>query len=321
LGCRAKPITKIYYQNILFKRKGEGVFISVFLLFLFLYTIMKITTIAVCGAGTMGAGIAQVAATAGYRTILFDLQQSVLDNAQQQISRQLDTAISKGKLAAAAKEEILARMQFTNEVSACVAELVIEAIVEKLPAKVGLFNQLAAVNSEDTIFATNTSSLAVSAIAVSVVNPSRIAGMHFFNPAPVMKLVEIVKGQQTSQEVVDVLYELSIQLGKTPVHVKDTPGFIVNRVARHYYLEAMQIAAEGIVDFKAADRLLESAGFRMGPFALMDLIGNDVNLAVTQSLYDAFEKAPRFAPNKLQIERVAAGALGKKSGKGFYNYG
>jgi 3-hydroxybutyryl-CoA dehydrogenase len=294
--------------------------IGVFLLFLFLYTIMQITTIAVCGAGTMGAGIAQVAATAGYRTVLFDLQQAVLDNAQQQISKQLDTAVSKGKLTAAVSLEILSRIQFTNDVNTCVAELVIEAIVEKLPAKVGLFNQLAAVNSAETIFATNTSSLSVSAIAAGVIHPSRIAGMHFFNPAPVMKLVEIVQGVETSSEVVNVLYELSQKLGKTPVHVKDTPGFIVNRVARHYYLEAMQIASEGIVDFKAADRLLESAGFRMGPFALMDLIGNDVNLAVTQSLYEAFEKAPRFAPNKLQIERVAAGALGKKSGKGFYDY-
>lgn len=282
---------------------------------------MEIHTIAVCGAGTMGAGIAQVAATAGYRTVLFDLQQVVLDNAQQQISRQLDTAVSKGKLAAEQKAVILSQIQFTNDVNECVADLVIEAIVEKLSAKTGLFNQLAAINDHSAIFATNTSSLAVSAIASAVVNPSRVAGMHFFNPAPVMKLVEIVQGQQTSQAVVDLLYDLSLKLGKTPVHVKDTPGFIVNRVARHYYLEAMEIAAEGIVDFKAADRLLESAGFRMGPFALMDLIGNDVNLAVTQSLYDAFEKAPRFAPNKLQIERVQQGALGKKSGKGFYNYG
>ncbi|GAA3914162.1 3-hydroxybutyryl-CoA dehydrogenase [Chitinophaga oryziterrae] len=282
---------------------------------------MKIHTIAVCGAGTMGAGIAQVAATAGYRTVLFDLQQTVLDNAQQQISRQLETAVSKGKLVAEQKALILSQIKFTNAVNECVADLVIEAIVEKLSAKTGLFNQLAAINDHATIFATNTSSLAVSAIASEVENPSRVAGMHFFNPAPVMKLVEIVQGQQTSQAVVDLLYDLSLKLGKTPVHVKDTPGFIVNRIARHYYLEAMEIAAEGIVDFKAADRLLESAGFRMGPFALMDLIGNDVNLAVTQSLYDAFEKAPRFAPNKLQIERVQQGALGKKSGKGFYNYG
>jgi 3-hydroxybutyryl-CoA dehydrogenase len=282
---------------------------------------ITINTIAVCGAGTMGAGIAQVAAGSGYPTVLFDLQQSVLDNAKKQISRQLETAVSKGKLAAEQPAIILERIRFSSDVNDCVADLVIEAIVEKKEAKAGLFNQLAAINSPATIFATNTSSLAVSAIAAGIIHPECVAGMHFFNPAPLMKLVEIVQGQQTSQEVVDLLYALSLKLGKTPVHVKDTPGFIVNRVARHYYLEAMQIAEDGVADFRVTDRLLESAGFRMGPFALMDLIGNDVNLAVTQSLYDSFDKAPRFTPNKLQIERVQQGALGKKSGKGFYNYG
>jgi 3-hydroxybutyryl-CoA dehydrogenase len=144
--------------------------------------------------------------------------------------------------------------------------------------------------------------------------------MHFFNPAPVMKLVEIVKGKDTAPYVAELLYTLSQRLGKTPVMVQDTPGFIVNRVARHYYLEAMQVAAEGVATYKSIDRLLESAGFRMGPFALMDLIGNDVNLAVTRSLYEAYNGAPRFAPSPLQIAKVEEGALGKKSGKGFYNY-
>ncbi|SFD33657.1 3-hydroxybutyryl-CoA dehydrogenase [Chitinophaga sp. CF118] len=281
----------------------------------------QINTIAVCGAGTMGAGIAQVAAMAGYRTVLFDLQQVVLDNSKQQIIRQLETAVAKGKLAVDQQTVILERIQFTNDVKDCVAELIIEAIVEKITVKTGLFNELAAINSHETIFATNTSSLAVSAIAAGILHPERVAGMHFFNPAPVMKLVEIVQGIQTSLQVVELLYALSLKLGKTPVNVKDTPGFIVNRVARHYYLEAMKVAEDGVADYKATDRLLESAGFRMGPFALMDLIGNDVNLAVTQSLYDSFDKAPRFTPNRLQIERVQQGALGKKSGKGFYNYG
>jgi 3-hydroxybutyryl-CoA dehydrogenase len=281
---------------------------------------ININTIAVCGAGTMGAGIAQVAATGGYNTVLFDLQQTVLDNAKKLINKQLEAAVSKGKLDATQPAIILGRIRFTSDVNDCVAELVIEAIVEKKEAKAGLFNQLAAINSHETIFVTNTSSLAVSAIAADIKHPERVAGMHFFNPAPLMKLVEVVQGTQTSREVVDLLYALSLELGKTPVHVKDTPGFIVNRVARHYYLEAMQIAEEGIADFKVTDRLLESAGFRMGPFALMDLIGNDVNLAVTQSLYDSFDKAQRFTPNRLQIERVQQGALGKKSGKGFYNY-
>lgn len=268
----------------------------------------------------MGAGIAQVAATGGYHTILFDLQQTVLDKAWQMISKQLETAVTKGKITAIEQTAILSRIQFTNKVEDCKASLIIEAIVEKIAAKTGLFNQLAAINSPATIFATNTSSLSVSAIAQEVEHPERVAGMHFFNPAPVMKLVEIVQGKQTALAVVEELYALSLKLGKTPVHVRDTPGFIVNRVARHYYLEAMQLAEEGVTDYRTADKLLESAGFRMGPFALMDLIGNDVNLAVTQSLYDSFDKAPRFTPNRLQIALVEKGTLGKKSGKGFYEY-
>jgi len=289
------------------------------ILFLFIPH-MNIKTIAVCGAGTMGAGIAQVAAMSGYQTILFDLQQTVLDSARSSISKQLETAVAKGKLAADQPAVILQRMQFTSDVNNCQADLVIEAIVEKITVKTGLFNQLAAINQPTTIFATNTSSLSVSAIAKDIQYPERVAGMHFFNPAPLMKLVEIVKGEQTAQEVVDCLYGLSVNMGKTPVHVRDTPGFIVNRVARHYYLEAMQVAEEGVAGYKAIDRLLESAGFRMGPFALMDLIGNDVNLAVTQSLYDSFDKAPRFKPNELQIKKVEQSAFGKKSGRGFYDY-
>ncbi|SHM48894.1 3-hydroxyacyl-CoA dehydrogenase NAD-binding domain-containing protein [Chitinophaga sp. CF418] len=280
----------------------------------------QIKTIAVCGAGTMGAGIAQVAAASGFRTILFDVQAAMLEKAQQQISLQLENGVKKGKMSAAEKDAILERITFTAQVEDCRAELVIEAIVEKLEIKTTLFNQLAAINTPTTILASNTSSLPVSGIAAGIDHPERVAGMHFFNPAPVMKLVEIVRGKDTAADVAEVLYTLSQRLGKTPVMVQDTPGFIVNRVARHYYLEAMQIAAEGAATYKSIDRLLESAGFRMGPFALMDLIGNDVNLAVTRSLYEAYNGAPRFAPSPLQIAKVEEGALGKKSGKGFYNY-
>lgn len=280
----------------------------------------QIKTIAVCGAGTMGAGIAQVAAANGFRTILFDVQASMLEKAQQQITLQLDNAVKKAKMTVEEKDAMLERITFTAHVEDCRAELVIEAIVEKLEIKTALFNQLAAINTPATILASNTSSLPVSGIAAGIDHPERVAGMHFFNPAPVMKLVEIVKGKDTAPHVAALLYTLSQRLGKTPVMVQDTPGFIVNRVARHYYLEAMQIAAEGVAGYKSIDRLLESAGFRMGPFALMDLIGNDVNLAVTRSLYDAYNGAPRFAPSPLQIAKVEEGALGKKSGKGFYNY-
>jgi 3-hydroxybutyryl-CoA dehydrogenase len=280
----------------------------------------QIKTIAVCGAGTMGAGIAQVAATGGYRTVLFDVQPAMLEKAQQQITQQLDNAIKKGKMTPEGKDAILERIMFTPQVDDCQADLVIEAIVEKLEIKTTLFNQLAAINTSDTILVSNTSSLPVSGIAAGVDHPERVAGMHFFNPAPLMKLVEIVKGKDTAPYVAELLYTLSQRLGKTPVMVQDTPGFIVNRVARHYYLEAMQVATEEVATYKSIDRLLESAGFRMGPFALMDLIGNDVNLAVTRSLYEAYNGALRFTPSSLQIAKVEEGALGKKSGKGFYNY-
>lgn len=280
----------------------------------------QINTIAICGAGTMGAGIAQVAASAGYNTVLFDIQQPVLDRARTQIARQLDTAVEKGKLSAAAREAVVQRIRFTTSLHDCIAEVIIEAIVEKITAKTALFNQLAEINHRETVFASNTSSLSVSGIAAGVINPARVAGMHFFNPAPLMKLVEVVSGRDTLPETAALVYDLALRMGKTPVHVKDAPGFIVNRVARHYYLEAMKAAEQELADFATIDRLLESAGFRMGPFALMDLIGNDVNLAVTQSLYEAFDRAPRFTPSILQSQRVQAGHLGRKSGKGFYEY-
>ncbi|WP_326995659.1 3-hydroxyacyl-CoA dehydrogenase NAD-binding domain-containing protein [Chitinophaga sp. 212800010-3] len=280
-----------------------------------------IQSIAICGAGTMGAGIAQIAAYSGFSTILFDIREDGLDKARAQIEKSLSTAVEKGKLSSEKAADTLRQIRFTTVIDDCIANVVIEAIVEKLTAKTALFNQLGAINSPDTIFATNTSSLSVSEIAAAVEkNPSRVVGMHFFNPAHLMKLVEVVSGKQTDPEVADVVYELALVMGKVPVRVKDSPGFIVNRVARHYYLEAMHIAEQGLADFSTIDHLLESAGFRMGPFALMDLIGNDVNLAVTQSLYDAFHHAPRFKPNMLQEQRVKDGKLGRKTGIGFYRY-
>jgi 3-hydroxybutyryl-CoA dehydrogenase len=281
----------------------------------------QVQTIAVCGAGTMGAGIAQVAAVSGYYTVLFDIQLPVLEKAKDQITKSLAMAVEKGKLTASERDGALKRIRFTQDAYDCIAEVIIEAIVEKTAAKIALFNQLSEINHSDTIFASNTSSLSIAAIAEGVVvNPSRIVGMHFFNPAWLMKLVEVVSGAQTSATVSDLIYDLALRMGKTPVRVKDAPGFIVNRVARHYYLEAMHVAAEGVAAYTTIDRLLENAGFRMGPFALMDLIGNDINLAVTQSLYSAFAQAPRFKPHVLQEQRVAEGHLGRKTGKGFYEY-
>lgn len=268
----------------------------------------------------MGAGIAQVSAAAGYYTLLFDARREALDKGMAQIKKNLDTAAAKGKLEPGRVSEILSRVRPVNDAQDCIAEVVIEAIVESIPAKIALFNQLAEINHSDTIFATNTSSLSVSEIAKGIVNPARVAGMHFFNPAHLMQLVEIVSGQATNEATANALFELARKMGKTPVRVKDAPGFIVNRVARHYYLEAMQIAEENVAGMQTIDRLLESAGFRMGPFALMDLIGNDVNYAVTRSLYEAFDKAPRFKPGQMQADKVAKGELGRKTGKGFYDY-
>ncbi|SKA15442.1 3-hydroxybutyryl-CoA dehydrogenase [Chitinophaga eiseniae] len=279
-----------------------------------------IHSIAVCGAGTMGAGIAQVAASGGYKTVLFDIRPEGLERAQAQITKSLATAVEKGRLKAEEKDAVLERLTFTSDINLCVAEVIIEAIVEDMAAKTALFSQLAPINREDAIFASNTSSLSVSQLAATLPHPQRVAGMHFFNPAHLMKLVEVVSGEQTSPETADRVYELAKAMGKVPVRVKDAPGFIVNRVARHYYLEAMLLAEQRMADFSTIDQLLENAGFRMGPFALMDLIGNDINLAVTQSLYDAFQQAPRFKPNALQEQRVKDGRLGRKTGLGFYRY-
>ena len=277
-----------------------------------------VQTICICGAGTMGSGIAQAAAQANFHTILFDVNKEVLDKAKASIEKNLQSLIEKGKISAADKENILSHFQFTTDINNCIADIIIEAIIEKTETKVALFNQLAELNHGETIFASNTSSLSISDIQKNVVHPERVAGMHFFNPATIMKLVEVVKGKQTNDAVAQQVYELCKQMGKTPVLCKDAPGFIVNRVARHYYLEAFKLVEEGHADFTTVDKLMEASGFKMGPFKLMDLIGNDINLAVTQSLYDAFNHTERFKPSSIQQEKVAKGELGRKTGKGYY---
>jgi 3-hydroxybutyryl-CoA dehydrogenase len=279
-----------------------------------------ISTICIIGAGTMGSGIAQVAAQSGFYTLLFDINNEVLDKAKLSIQKNLQYLVDKQKIAAAEKENIYNRIKFINDTNDCIADVFIEAIVEKVEAKVAIFNQLAEMNHSEVIFATNTSSLSVSDIQANVMHPQRVVGMHFFNPAPLMKLVEVVKGNQTSEETAQTIYELCKQFNKTPVLCKDAPGFIVNRVARHYYLEAMKLVEQGIATIETVDEIMEASGFKMGPFKLMDLIGMDVNLAVSNSLYNAFNGEERFKPSPLQIEKVAKSELGKKTGKGFYKY-
>jgi len=281
---------------------------------------IEVNTICVIGAGTMGCGIAQTAAQSGFYTLLFDINNAVLEKAKITIQKNLQYLLDKQKITEEKKENAYGRIKFISDTNDCIADVFIEAIVEKKEAKIAIFNQLAEINHSEVIFATNTSSLSISAIQAGVMHPQRVVGMHFFNPAPLMKLVEVVKGDQTSDEAVQVIYELCKQLNKTPVLCKDAPGFIVNRVARHYYLEAMKLVEEGIASFETVDEIMEAAGFKMGPFKLMDLIGMDVNLAVSQSVYEAFNNQERFKPSLLQIEKVEKAELGKKTGKGFYTY-
>jgi 3-hydroxybutyryl-CoA dehydrogenase len=281
---------------------------------------MTINSICVCGAGTMGAGIAQAAAQAGIFTLLYELNPFVLANAKTGIEKNLQALAEKGKITAEEKEAILQRIQFTNDIQTCLADVFIEAIVEKPELKIALFNQLAELNHSECVFATNTSSLSVSSIAAKVQRPERVIGMHFFNPATIMKLVEVVNAPSTNAVTTDTIIELARLMGKTPVLCKDAPGFIVNRVARPYYTETLRLAEEGIINFEQADRLMEATGFKMGPFKLMDLIGNDVNFAVSCSVYEQLNKPERLKPSYIQEQKVKEGKLGKKSGEGYYQY-
>jgi 3-hydroxybutyryl-CoA dehydrogenase len=280
-----------------------------------------IHTIGVIGAGTMGSGIAQVAAQTGFATLLVDVQPAMLEKARAGIQKNLQYLTDKQKITADEAVAVMGRIKFLNNVADCRADVVIEAIVEKMEAKLDLFAQLAAVNSPTAIFATNTSSLSVSAIQQQVPQPQRVVGMHFFNPAPLMKLVEIVQGHQTDDAVLSTTYQLAKQMGKTPVLCQDAPGFIVNRVARPYYLEAMKLVEQGLATIENVDAALEAAGFKMGPFKLMDLIGLDVNFAVSTSVYEQLNSPARLQPSPLQQQKVAEGKLGRKTGQGFYVYG
>jgi 3-hydroxybutyryl-CoA dehydrogenase len=281
---------------------------------------MVINTICVCGAGTMGSGIAQVSAQSGFYTILYELNETVLEKAKTQIDKSLQSLVEKTKITADEKQKILRRISFTSDLQTCLADVFIEAIVEKPEIKIGLFNQLAELNHSECIFASNTSSLSITKIAARTRNPERVVGMHFFNPAPVMKLVEVVSTEYTNPSITKTIADLAAQMGKTPVICKDSPGFIVNRVARPYYIESLRLLEEGYTGIEQADRLLEATGFKMGPFKLMDLIGNDVNYAVSCSVYEQMNNPERLKPSYIQQQKVSEGKLGKKSGKGYYDY-
>jgi 3-hydroxybutyryl-CoA dehydrogenase len=280
------------------------------------------TVVAVIGAGAMGAGIAQVAASAGHMVKLLDNRPGAAAQAIEDIRAQFEKMAAKGKLTAEAAQAAGARLLAAEQVADLFdAGLVVEAIVENLAVKQQLFKDLEAVVSDGCILASNTSSISVTAIGAALKNPQRLAGLHFFNPAPLMALVEVVSGLATDQAVANTLFAMAQAWGKTPVHAKSTPGFIVNRVARPYYAEALRVLHEGGADCATLDACCrEAGGFRMGPFELMDMIGHDVNFAVTNSVWRAFFNDPRFLPSLIQQDLVDAGFLGKKSGRGFYNY-
>ena len=282
----------------------------------------RTTDIGVIGAGAMGAGIAQIAAQAGHRVRLFDNRMGAADQAKAKIAETLAALATKGKLAPADAEAAAARIVPVHALGDFVtAGLVIEAIVEDLDVKRRLLRELEVVVAPEAILATNTSSLSITALAAGLKHPGRVVGMHFFNPAPVLPLVEVVSGLATDAAVAAVVHATAAAWGKVPVQAASTPGFIVNRCARAFYSEALGLLWERAADPATIDAVMREAGaFRMGPFELMDMIGNDVNFAVTKSVWEAYFHDPRFRPSVLQQERVAAGHLGRKAGRGYYDY-
>jgi 3-hydroxybutyryl-CoA dehydrogenase len=278
--------------------------------------------IGVIGAGTMGNGIAQVCAQAGFETVLYDVAQDFIDKGMERVKNFLQRSRERGKLSAEEEQKILGRLRSSLSLEALKdACLVIEAAPEKIDLKREIFRNLDRLCEPETLLASNTSSLSVTAIASAAKIPERVLGMHFFNPPPLMALVEVIRGDRTGDRTMDQATDLVRRMGKTPVRAKDTPGFLVNRVARPFYNEALRILGDGGATVENIDRIMKLAGgFPMGPFELIDLIGNDVNFAVTESLYTAFFQDPRFRPSPIQQKMVLAGNLGRKSGRGFYVY-
>jgi 3-hydroxybutyryl-CoA dehydrogenase len=286
-------------------------------------SVHQTSIIAVIGAGTMGAGIAQVSAAHGHTVLLHDAAPDAAHAAKASLGKRLQGRVARGKMTADEAAALLERIRPVAGLDDLApAGLVIEAIIEDLTVKQDLFKKLEAIVDVTTILATNTSSISITSIARCLETPGRVVGMHFFNPAPVMKLVEVICGLATSQHVAQQVFDLALGWGKVAVYAKSTPGFIVNRVARPFYAEALRLFEENVADPATIDALMtQGGGFRMGPFELMDLIGNDVNYTVSKSVFDAFHHDPRFRPSLAQLELVNAGHFGAKSGQGFYVHG
>jgi 3-hydroxybutyryl-CoA dehydrogenase len=274
----------------------------------------------VAGAGTMGQGIAQLCVEAGLPTLVYDVSVGMLQKAKAGIEAAWDVRVAKGKLNESEAERFKSMLQYSDRTEDLRGDLLIEAVVESAEIKRRLFATVEAQNGPQTVLASNTSSIPMEQLAEGLARPERVVGLHFFNPAPVMKLVEVIRGPMTKPDVAQRVHALAQTMGKIVVHAQDSPGFIVNRVARPYYAESLRIVGEGGVQPQDLDRLMESVGFRMGPFRLMDLIGVDTNLAVTTSVYEGLGRPPRFEPHPVQINKVAQGHNGRKSGQGFYDY-
>lgn len=283
---------------------------------------MTAYSVGVIGAGTMGAGIALVCARKGYPTWLLDANPAVLDKAQTYLLSTLSRDVEKGKLTEEEKEKIFQLIKPVSEMKELApCNRVIEAVPERLELKKTIFSALVDHCSTEALLLTNTSSISITEIAGGLLHPERILGFHFFNPAPVMPLVEVIYGKKSSQANIEKAYQFAKDLGKVPVLVGDSPGFIVNRVARPYYNEGLRILGDQVATVEQIDHIMKKAGgFKMGPFELQDLIGIDINFATTDSVYSNFFHEGRFKPSRIQLRMVQAGNLGRKTGEGFYDY-
>jgi 3-hydroxybutyryl-CoA dehydrogenase len=280
----------------------------------------EIKTVGIAGAGTMGAGIAMVCAQANFKVVLFDINPIVLESAQKSNLTILNKMLETSRIDQNVYNSCLENIIYSSKISELKADLIIEAIVEKPDIKISLFQQLIDLNGEETIYATNTSSIPITQIAAGLSLPQNVVGIHFFNPAHIMKLVEVIKGAKTDQNVVNRSVNFVQSIKKQAVIASDAPGFIVNRIARLYYVESLKALEENVSDFQTIDGIMESSGFKMGPFKLMDLIGVDTNYSVTESQFRLFNYEARFRPSRIQKQKVEAGLHGRKTKGGFYNY-
>jgi 3-hydroxybutyryl-CoA dehydrogenase len=279
-----------------------------------------VKSILVIGAGTMGRGISKLFILKGYAVALYDSAAGAAEGAKAKIRDEFYRSAEKAQMLKIDADQMLGNLAIVTDLKGLQPYLAIEAVIEDFAAKVSVLKQMQLALPGTTIFASNTSSLSVSSLAGTLEDPGRFLGLHFFNPAPIMSLIEIIPGTRTEPDIIEAVKSEVSALGKTGIVVRDSPGFVVNRVARPFYLESLRLAEEGVSAFEPTDKLCRSAGFKMGPFELMDLIGIDINYSVSHSIFNSFHQEPRFRPSVLQKQKVEAGELGRKSGKGFYRH-